>query len=138
MRKVLTAAAVCLLVGALGARGGDAKKEKLEGTWAVVSGEKGGEKAPEGELEGVKIIIAGDKMTFQQGGKDQEGSIKLDPGKKPKEIDITRGEKTARGIYELTGDTLKLCVAFTGSDRPTQFKTEAGAQVMMLVLKREK
>jgi uncharacterized protein (TIGR03067 family) len=138
MRKLLAVVGVSLLAGALVAQGGDAKKEKLEGTWAVVSGEKGGEKAPEDAFKDVKITFAGDKMSFQKGDKSQDGTIKLDPAKKPREIDITREGKTARGIYELTGNTLKLCIAFADNDRPREFKTEAGAPLFLLVLKREK
>ena len=42
------------------------------------------------------------------------------------------------GIYELEGDTFKVCFAAPGkADRPTEFKSAAGSGHRLLVLKRE-
>jgi uncharacterized protein (TIGR03067 family) len=55
-------------------------------------------------------------------------TFKIDPSKTPKTIDLYRpadGDKEANtglGIYELTGDALKICVGIgTGTPRPTSF-----------------
>jgi hypothetical protein len=50
---------------------------------------------------------------------------------------LRTGDKKLSGIYSLEGDELKIC-AGRGDDRPTDFATEPGAKVLLLVLKREK
>ncbi len=44
--------------------------------------------------------------------------------------------KTRRAIYKLDGDTLTVCVNGPDLERPTEFKSPEGTQVMLLTLKR--
>jgi len=68
--------------------------------------------------------------------------LRLDSTKSPKAIDLigqdgpSRG-KTQRGIYELSGDTLKVCLPLdeTGA-RPTSFVTKVGLKVATITFKR--
>jgi uncharacterized protein (TIGR03067 family) len=46
-------------------------------------------------------------------------------------------EKLVQGIYELTGDTLRLCVDM-GERRPEKFETRRGTALAVMVLKRER
>ena len=46
--------------------------------------------------------------------------------------------KTALGIYELEGDTLKLCYSQPGKDRPKEFTAAKGSGQAMSVWKRDK
>jgi uncharacterized protein (TIGR03067 family) len=71
----------------------------------------------------------------------------VDAAKKPKQIDFAVKEslggkddgKTAKGIYELDGDTLKWCTAGPGTDdRPGEFATAEGNDRLFVTLKREK
>ena len=84
-------------------------------------------------------------------------TITLDPTKNPKQIDLTTNSggqsSVTLGIYQLEGNTLKLCLApttprrivvrdggkqevvVTGGKRPTGFDPKQGA---VLILKREK
>jgi uncharacterized protein (TIGR03067 family) len=119
----------------------DATKDaaNLEGTWVVVAASSGGKP---------KEDIKGDKVTFKDGAimiktkeKDEKGTYKLDPGKKPTEIDITEegAQKPMLGIYLLEGDTLKLCIMpGEGKQRPTEFASKEGSEQMVIELKREK
>ena len=69
--------------------------------------------------------------------------FKIDPGKEPKQIDITlhlnRGDVTVLGIYEIKGDTLKVCYfhSKTGK-RPADFSTKDDPNVAHIVLTRAK
>jgi uncharacterized protein (TIGR03067 family) len=118
-------------------------KEKLQGTWHAVSGEAEGKDVSEEFVKKLSIVFTGDKITVSglvRGEKDTgvEGTFKLDPAAKPKTIDINLTNKEdALGIYELDGDTLKLCVVeAANNERPTEFAGK-NKQVLM-VLKRQK
>ncbi len=118
-------------------RSGEPKPAKgsLDGTWTVVSAEKGGEKLPDELIKTVKLTFKGKKLTFELLGEKKEGSFKIDSTKKPATIDLMMEDKTAPGIYQLDGDTLKICAAEPGEARPKDFKADAGNR-MLVVLKR--
>src|SRR5262249_51444300 len=61
------------------------KKElqKFEGTWIMVSAERNGEKSPEEAIKGFRVIIKGDKVTFKAGDQMIEGTLTVDPTRKP-------------------------------------------------------
>jgi uncharacterized protein (TIGR03067 family) len=147
MRRVVLALTVVGLLAGLGAAGtaGEKKKDEdvIQGTWLPVSGEKEGKQAPEDELKEVKVTFAPDgKLKVNAKGKDMEGTYKLDPSKKPRHIDLTVDEGgkelSLKGIYELKKDSLKVCVAEPGGERPTEFATKEGVQTMLIMFKREK
>jgi uncharacterized protein (TIGR03067 family) len=119
------------------------KKEmkKLEGTWTVVTQERGG--SPVKNSKGTftfaksKYTIRWDKDKHEKGGK-----FKVDPTKSPKEMDIVAdtpgGEVKLKGIYQIKGDSLKMCIDQKGGERPTKFTTLAGTGQILIVLKRAK
>lgn len=143
-RLLLVFGMIGLLLGAAQNKD-DANKKKtdsLEGTWNVTGMERGGQPVPTDEYKGAVLTIKGDKYNFKSGGESEDGTIKLDPAKKPKTIDlaITSGndkDKNQLGIYEITGDILKVCVTPPGSkDRPTEFTTKADNAQFIFTLKR--
>src|SRR5689334_3911388 len=95
----------------------DVAKEfkKFHCVWTFASVEAGGKKAPAEEFKGLTLTFAGDKYTVKKGDEViQGGTQKLDPSKSPKTIDVrvTGGLKKGAvmlGIYEIDGDTLKVC-----------------------------
>src|SRR5262249_52274130 len=84
----------------------------VQGTWND-AGLEGSGAVRMGEFtDGLKIIIKGNRMTFQGPASNEELTFKLDPAKKPKEIDLTPPDAkqgTFQGIYALEGDRLKIC-----------------------------
>jgi uncharacterized protein (TIGR03067 family) len=76
-----------------------------------------------------KIII------FTTDSVKTERRFKLDPKAKPAHLDVIEGESKAAGIYEVSGNTLKICLANWNADRPSEFKTTKG--VVCLTLTRE-
>lgn len=117
---------------------------KFQGTWTFESSEAGGKALPASELKGFILTFEGDKHTVKKGDEViQSGIQKLDPSKSPKAIDVTMTEGVNKGavmlgIYEIDGDTLKVCFDAEGKKRPTQFKSAPGSATFVNVHKRLK
>jgi RNA polymerase sigma factor (sigma-70 family) len=119
-----------------------ADKDGLQGTWVPMSAEQDGKQVPEEVLKdkNFEMVFTADKVNLPVKG-EQVASYKINPDKKPKEIDLLVGEeKTARkGIYRLEEDTLTLCVPeAAGAERPTEFATKEGTKHILIVLKKKK
>jgi uncharacterized protein (TIGR03067 family) len=72
-----------------------------------------------------------------------EGTVKLDAARKPRAMDVegTKGPnkgKTILAIYELKGDTRRVCYGLGGKARPAEFKTGAGTQLFLVEYRRQK
>jgi RNA polymerase sigma factor (sigma-70 family) len=95
-------------------------KDKLQGTWVSMRGERQGVDFEEAQLKNWVVVFEDDRF-IRDGGERAEGTYKIDPDKKPKEIDLVFSGHTFLGIYELKGDTLKL--VFRLEKRPTEFNS---------------
>jgi uncharacterized protein (TIGR03067 family) len=129
-----------------------AKKDlaSLQGSWVIVAREYMGKKATEEEVEHLKgeMVIKDNTVTQwaeEQGKKEviSTSTFRLDAKARPKAVDVTRttGDlkgRTTLGIYELDGDSLKVCYSFQGEKRPTEFATKADRKSFLLVYKRVK
>jgi uncharacterized protein (TIGR03067 family) len=115
--------------------------KKLQGTWRVVKGESKGKAKPEDAIKDLKWVIKGNTITLKgDEGKNFELRFKLDAAQKPKTIDLINPERkqTVQGIYQLDGNTLKLCVGVPGEKRPATFVTGEDLNVALFILEREK
>jgi len=122
----------------------DTKKDvaQLQGEWTMVSGSADGSPVPETMLSDFKRVCKEEETTVTVAGQMfLKAKFKLDASKKPKTIDYdvidgpTKGKKQL-GIYELEGDTFKVCFAKPDMERPTDFKPGEGRTTS--VWKREK
>ena len=111
--------------------------EKIQGTWLLISGERGGKALPPEITKNITLVFAGDKLTTKNKDRKTEATFKLDATRKPKEIDIDMEGSVGRGIYQLDGDNLKIAHGEVGGPRPTEFPKELSG-LTVLVLKREK
>src|SRR3954462_11656266 len=133
--------AISTLVFARAARADDLKD--MEGTWKVESAEVGGKKIESEDFKEIEVKITGERYTVRIKDKLDAGSLKLDETKKPKTMDATDTEgddvgKVVKAIYELSGDTLKVCYALEGGERPAEMATKEGSPVLMFTYTREK
>jgi len=117
---------------------------KFEGVWRFALVEVEGVKQPDAPFETNKLIISKDGgFTIVQGPKITQGTLKLDPTKTPKHYDFTVTEGpdkglTALGIYELDGDTYKICLPLRNKERPAVLISKPGSGCLFQVFKREK
>ena len=115
--------------------------EALQGEWKLVSATRDGKTMPTDDVKVMKCTIKGDKFTITRDGKVvEEGAVKLDAAKKPREIDLPLGDgkKTALGIYELSGGKYKMCYSPPGKERPKDFEAQEGTGRTLSVWEREK
>ncbi len=71
------------------------------------------------------------KYTLRPGGNKDKGTLKIDPAAKPKRITITGTDgptkgKTMQAIYEIDGDTFKVCYALDGEAAPEGVGVQGG------------
>jgi uncharacterized protein (TIGR03067 family) len=138
--RILGAMIVSFALGADDAK--DAKElEPLQGDWQLVSATRNGKAMPDDMVKATRCTVKGNKFTITREGKAvEDGTLKLDGAKKPKEIDMNVGNADAQalGIYELDKDNFKLCYGRPGKDRPKEFAAKEGDAQSLSVWKRRK
>jgi len=111
----------------------------LRGTWKAEQIESAGKAHP--DPKGLLLVVHDDTLEIKEGKRPAMAArFKLQTATNPKSIDLESTEGTIPGIYQLGGDTLKLCWRMGGErgDRPAEFVTKAGEDgVTLMVFKRE-
>jgi uncharacterized protein (TIGR03067 family) len=135
-------AAATLAGGAAGAEDVANDRDRLQGEWQIVAITDAGEPVPREKLKGLKFVFEGDTLTMasaEKGAELEKFGFTLDPSSKPKGIDLTEKGTAIPAIYELEGDTLRLCLpARTATERPAAFESKKGSKVSLIVLQRVK
>ena len=113
----------------------------LQGAWTVTALEVDGQSMSADMLEEARIVIQGARFTSNGMGAEYGGTVELDASAKPRRIDMkfdSGPEKgnTNRGIYELDGDTWKLCLNTLGGQRPAKFGSAPGSGIAVETLTR--
>ncbi len=117
--------------------------QSMEGTWNITAWEVSGEEVP-AQKRPELFVIAGLRI---EGLGNSALFIQIDPSKTPRWFDLVPNrldEKRAiKGIYELKGDSLKICIPDTRGgkkthdQRPDSFETKNKDRLLM-TLKRAK
>ena len=114
--------------------------KQLQGNWVVVSIQVNGKDLPQDKIGDPNAAIKGDEYRIH----DFRLRLMIDPTKKPKTIDMDGKDGNGKplrmiGIYELEGDTLKICFAKPGTaERPTKMETKPDSGQSLVVYKRNK
>jgi len=121
----------------------DADLKAMVGKWDIAKAELGGKDAREHFQEFKFEITAGGKYSVTVGKLEEVGSFTVDPFQSPKSMDIkaTNGPNKGhdiKAIYKIDGDSLTVCYAFGGGDRPAKFESQEGTKVFLAVYKRKK
>lgn len=117
--------------------------QAMEGTWSVESAEISGKKIESGDLKALIVTIKGALYEVLVKGEKDAGTLQLDETQKPKTMDATDTEgldagKLIKAIYELSGDTLRVCYATEGGERPTELVSREGSPWLLLTYTRQK
>jgi uncharacterized protein (TIGR03067 family) len=120
-------------------------KDSLQGVWVAQSMEADGNAAPAEAVKRMRFTFKGDKLLVKgnyDDDREDECTYKVDPRQSPKHLDFTpvKEKKPIRGIYEVKGDELKVCLRHADSSegRPTEFATKAGSRLVLIVFKKQK
>jgi uncharacterized protein (TIGR03067 family) len=140
---VVLAATVPAVAGDPSVNTSEKQKKLLQGTWKGVSLEgPDGQPLPE-IAEMTRVVVEGDKWTVFRGEQQTDCTFAFDPTGTPKTLDLTEEEGGKQAVtlclYELDGDTLKICRPAPPprrEPRPAKFASGDGNAVM--TLKREK
>jgi uncharacterized protein (TIGR03067 family) len=121
-------------------------QEKIQGTWKAVACQVEGQDMdlndPRFETQ---WTFRGNNLTITAQGLTNYSTFQLDPARKPKGIDMLVGKdqagkgdgKTSLGVYELDGDTLKICVFPNKQGRPAAVAARRGDGAFVLIFKRQ-
>jgi uncharacterized protein (TIGR03067 family) len=101
---------------------------KLQGAWTLTTLHMDGREFPASG----RIEIAGDRFKSIGMGAEYAGNVELDDTKKPARFDLvfTEGPEAGNrnlGIYQVNGDSWKLCLNTTGKSRPRSFAANPGS-----------
>jgi uncharacterized protein (TIGR03067 family) len=113
----------------------DAKK--MQGTWTLTGATFNGERMTEQAIGQTHLTIEGDRYTMTHNGTDESSTLTLGIGG-PHSIRVFHHENplasqgfyggTLTGIYELSGDRLRICFDLTGRQYPKTFDASKGSQ----------
>jgi uncharacterized protein (TIGR03067 family) len=121
---------------AMDARGG--ARAELRGAAFIINGRA----LPTARAKALRLRTNKRRFALQLGGRTlMRGVFTLDPRTTPRRINMTlagrRGKgRTLKGIFEMRGDTLRICYALPGRPRPTGFNSRPGTGNRLLVLQR--
>jgi uncharacterized protein (TIGR03067 family) len=143
--RVVAAGSLLLAAGLAVGQGTKDRGKDLAGTWQAATYALDGKEAAAADLKKVRLIIDGDgKFKAQNAGQTfLAGTVKLGVDKSPRAMDITYTEgdlkgQTSLAIYELVGDTLRICRAAPGKARPTEFASKPGSGLILMSYQRAK
>jgi uncharacterized protein (TIGR03067 family) len=135
----VTTIAILISVGA--ARADDAAD--LKDTWKPTEGKHAGEPLSKDLIDSITLTLTDGMYQVKVAGLDESGTVKIDATKTPKTMDIVATEGKNKGrkvlaIYDLTGDTLKVCYDVQGGPRPVGFESTAENKMLLVIYKRKK
>jgi uncharacterized protein (TIGR03067 family) len=115
----------------------------LQGTWLPVKAELGGKPMSADLLKTIQLKLDKNQYVATVSGEPDKGTWSVNSTTKPKSMTVVGVEgpnvgKTFPSIYEIKGDTLRICYDLSGTKRPTEFKSIAGTKLYLVTYNRKK
>jgi uncharacterized protein (TIGR03067 family) len=137
---------ICLTVAAsLTAFAGDPPDDAkvVQGNWVPVKAELAGQPMADAVLKIISLKLDNGKYEVFVGNEPDRGTYTVDSTTQPKSMTVTGTDgvnhgKTFPAIYELKGDTLRICYDLSGAKHPTEFKSLAGTKLYLVTYNRKK
>ena len=82
--------------------------DRIQGTWALISGERHGDQFTDGIVKNVKLTFFGATLKTHKQNDVTEATFTLHPETNPKGIDLNMDGSLGLGIYTLDGNTLTI------------------------------
>jgi uncharacterized protein (TIGR03067 family) len=119
-------------------------RKQIQGNWRIIGLEINGNKAKEEDARKL-MVINGDDGTWKLMSEGKEvcrGTSTIDPTAKPKQLDFEITEGSGAGnqyhaIYELGDKKRKMCFASKSKERPTDFISATGSEIILVYFERE-
>ena len=115
------------------------------GTWKAKKVELAGKAMPDAFTKSItlKVTSKGYEVYANGNPTPDVGTVVVDEKSKPKGMTIKSSKgpnagKTIPTIYELKGDTMRVCYDLSGAKRPTEFKSKEGTQLFLVTYQRQK
>src|ERR1017187_10292351 len=138
---------LCLAVGAslnaFAAGSPDDAAKAVRGNGKPAKAELAGQPMTDAVLEIISLKLDNGKYEVFVGAEPDRGTYTLDSTTQAKSMSVTGTDgpnhgKTFPAIYELKGDTLRICYDLSGAKRPTEFKSIAGTRLYLVTYIRKK
>lgn len=115
----------------------------IQGYWTPVKAELSGQPMSDAILKTISLKLTDGKYEVHVGTQPDNGTYSLDDTIRPKRITVVGTEGPNRGrtfpaIYELNGDTLRICYDLSGAKRPVEFKSAPGTKLYLVTYSRKK
>jgi uncharacterized protein (TIGR03067 family) len=109
---------------------------RIQGNWALVSGERNGEKFTAEVTNNVRLVFVDNALKTHQGDEVTEAIFTLHPDMNPKGIDLDMDGSVGLGIYKLEGDKLTIVHGEIDQPRPADFGAVKNGELTVLVLQK--
>ena len=131
----------CASLQAFGDEPSDETKA-LNGVWLPVTAELAGVPMPDAVLKTITLKMDNGKYEVSVAGELDKGVYRVNATVNPKTVTVTgmagpNAGKIFPAIYDLQGETLRVCYDLSGAGRPKEFKTAAGTQYYLVTYHRK-
>jgi uncharacterized protein (TIGR03067 family) len=121
----------------------DDDSRAVQGNWKPAKAEFAGQAMTDAVLKTISLKLENGQYEVFVGEEPDRGTYTLDAATNPRSMTITgtagpNSGKTFPAIYELKGDTLRICYDLSGAKSPSEFKSVAGTRLYLVTYYRKK
>lgn len=143
MKAFFYAGLVLMVPWLLTAAQTNTETEAIQGKWKPTTAVLGGKPMPDAVIQSISLKMDAGKYEVFVGTQPDRGTYSLDREGTPRKMTIVGTEgpnkgKTFPAIYELKGDTLRICYDLSGAKHPADFESKPGTLLYLVTYARVK